>query len=363
MPNFSPGEKKARLLMKRKSPVFVKILACLLLLGSFASFLLPWMKLSTDVGPDQVRMSPGEIIQNFLGQDAETTKHAALEGLRAAGMGDPVTAKAAWSLLDRILDGRFRPLDLSELCRDGATLCRSFQRPDVAQTLDLAGWAVWGVFGLLALLGLIALICQLTDHRGGIVPYFLLGALLAGGLLYLRRELNTLIVQQADTYLEQWGISILTSYFQVDPAIVKMGIGAYLCPFLALLAFLFMGIKKKGKKPAAPSPYPARRAPGTEERSGARVRTAEKSADPEATVWLDPPRESAGWTCPRCRKRLTDRQAFCDACGQKRPAAAPGRNCPSCGAKLPEDAVFCPACGVRVRAAEQSPLPKEQQDR
>lgn len=354
--------------MKRKSPVFVKFLACLLLLGSFASVLLPWMKLSTDVGPDQVRMSPGEIIQNFLSQDAETVKNAAAEGLRASGIGDPVTVSAATKLLDLALEGRFRPWDLVTLCRDGATLCRSFQRPDVAQPLDLAGWAVLGVFGLLALLGLIALICQLTDHRGGIFPYFLLGALLAAGLLLLRRELNTLIAQQADSYLEQWGLSILTSYFQIDPAIVKMGIGAYLCPFLALLAFLFMGIKKKGKKPAGPSPYPARRTTAQGERPAVRARVAEEKAEPEAALQSDPVRERAGWTCPRCHKRLTDRQAFCDACGLKRPVATGERSCPNCAAQLPADAVFCPACGVRVSTAGRNTggegyprLPEEQE--
>lgn len=336
--------------MKRKSPVFVKILACLLLLGSFGAFLLPWMKLSTDVGADQVRMSPGEIIQNFLGQDAETLKNAAVDGLRLGGMGDPVTVKAATDLLDLALDGRFRPLDLSVLCRDGATLCRSFQRPDVAQTLDMAHWGVLGVFGLLALLGLIALICQLTDHRGGIIPYFLLGALIAGGLLYLRKGLNTMIVEQADTYLEQWGMSILTGYFQIDPAIVKMGIGAYLCPFLALLAFLFMGIKKK-KAPAAPSPYPARRAPAQTERSAAAKSAAPKSAAPQSSPQETDAQLRTGWICPRCSNRLTDRQAYCDACGTKRPETVRRPNCPRCGAQVSAGAAFCSSCGMRLGTA------------
>ena len=337
--------------MKRKSPVFVKILACLLLLGSFGAFLLPWMKLSTDVGADQVRMSPGEILQNFLGQDAETLKNAAADALRLGGMGDPVTVKAAADLLDLALDGRFRPLDLSVLCRDGATLCRSFQRPDVAQTLDMAGWAVLGVFGLLALLGLIALICQLTDHRGGIIPYFLLGALIAGGLLYLRSELNTMIVEQADTYLEQWGLSVLTGYFQIDPAIVKMGIGAYLCPFLALLAFLLMGIKKKNKRAADPSPYPARRAPAQNERSAAPRSAAQKSAVPKSSVEEPAPEPGTGWICPRCSNRLTDRQAYCDACGTKRPETVRRPNCPRCGASVSAGAAFCASCGMRLGAA------------
>lgn len=339
--------------MKRKSPVFVKILACLLLLGSFGAFLLPWMKLSTDVGADQVRMSPGEILQTFLGQDAETLKNAAVEGLRLGGMGDPVTVKAATDLLDLALDGRFRPLDLSVLCRDGATLCRSFQRPDVAQPLDLARWGVLGVFGLLALLGLIALICQLTDHRGGIIPYFLLGALIAGGLLYLRMELNTMIVEQADTFLEQWGLSILTNYYQIDPAIVKMGIGAYLCPFLALLAFLFMGIKKK-KAPAAPSPYPARRTQTPAERGAAAKRAAQTAAVPQISLRETDAEPGLGWICPRCSKRLTDRQAYCDACGTKRPETVRRPNCPRCGALLPADAAFCPSCGARLGSVSAS---------
>ena len=342
--------------MKRKSPVFVKILACLLLLGSFASFLLPWMKLSTDVGADRVRMSPGEILQTFLGQDAETVKFAALEGLRGEGVSDPVSSKATFNLLDLALDGRFRPLDLAELFRDGATLCRSFQRPDVAQTLDLAGWALWGVFGLLALLGLIALICQLTDHRGGIIPYFLLGALIAGGLLFLRRELNALIVQEADAYLEQWGLSALSGYFQIDLAIVKMGIGAYLCPFLALLAFLLMGIKRKERKSDAVSPYPARRRPaaaGQTERPAGAYRPRESAAPERGT------RESTGWTCPRCGKTHTDLQAFCDACGTRKPEAVLHRSCPRCGGTLPADAAFCPACGAKLSV---SPLRRPEEE-
>ena len=49
---------------QRKSPAAVKVIACLLLLGSLACFMLPWLKLSADTGPDRLRMSPGELLQN-----------------------------------------------------------------------------------------------------------------------------------------------------------------------------------------------------------------------------------------------------------------------------------------------------------
>ena len=159
-----------------------------------------------------------------------------------------------------------------------------------------------------------------------------------------------MIVEQADSYLEQWGMSILTGYFQIDPAIVKMGIGAYLCPFLALLAFLFMGIKKK-KTPAAPSPYPARRAPAQAERSAAAKSAAPKSAAPQSSPQETDAQLRTGWICPRCSNRLTDRQAYCDACGTKRPETVRRPNCPRCGAQVSAGAAFCSSCGMRLGIA------------
>ena len=173
---------------KRKSPVGVKIIACLLLLGSLAALALPWMKLAAEVGPNQTRMSPGELIQNFAGLDAAAVLDSVQSELTAAGVQMDVSALS--DLLHRVLDGRFLPHEMGIACRDLSVICRAAHRLDLAGTMETLAYGVWGVFGLLALLGLIALICQLTDHRGGIVPYFLLGALVAGGLLYLRQALH-----------------------------------------------------------------------------------------------------------------------------------------------------------------------------
>lgn len=290
--------------MKRKSPLFVKILACLLLLGSFAAFYPSWMKLSADVvspnlGPAPVRMNPGEIIQNFTGMDAEAVKSAARVGLSESGAA--MDAAMLDDLLDRTLDGHFNLPGLAFLCRDLAELCNAFQRPDVGLSFSQAQIAVWAVFGLLALLGLVALLCQLTDHRWGILPYFLLGALIIVGLQLLRRELNGFLLQQSDALFAEFGIGELLSLLggKIEVEMVKMGIGAYLCPFLALLALLFMGIRKKQpkKKKAPPSPYPARR-------------PAESGEDSRPLPGSRA--ESAGWTCPVCGAGLEDRQLFCD---------------------------------------------------
>ena len=129
---------------KRKSPVFVKILACLLLLGSLACLFLPqlpWMKLSADVsapslGPEPVRMNPGELIQNFAGMDAKAVKDTILANVSQAGL--PVDTASLSILVDRVLDGHFRLLDFPALCGEIGTLCRDLQRPDVGQTLDTA---------------------------------------------------------------------------------------------------------------------------------------------------------------------------------------------------------------------------------
>ena len=153
----------------------VKIIACLLLLGSLAALALPWMKLAAEVGPNQTRMSPGELIQNFAGLDAAAVLDSVQSELTAAGVQMDVSALS--DLLHRVLDGRFLPHEMGIACRDLSVICRAAHRLDLAGTMETLAYGVWGVFGLLALLGLIALICQLTDHRGGIVPYFLLGAL------------------------------------------------------------------------------------------------------------------------------------------------------------------------------------------
>ena len=77
---------------KRKSPIGIKIIACLLLLGSLACCLLPWMKISIDVGVEQERMNPGELIQTFLGMDAAAAQDNAIAALRGEGV--PFDAEA-----------------------------------------------------------------------------------------------------------------------------------------------------------------------------------------------------------------------------------------------------------------------------
>ena len=217
----------------------------------------------------------------------------------------------------------------------------------MGQLLSKANLAVWVAFGLLILLGLVALVCQLTDHPAGILPYFLLGALMVVGLQLLRKELNGFLTEQSEALFAEFGIGELTSLLniQIEVEMVKMGIGAYLCPFLALLAMLFSCIRKKQpkSKKRQPSPYPARR----------------PSADPEEDRPNRPSENAAsGWTCPNCGARLRDRQHFCDQCGERRPAPA-AVFCPECGKKLPAGATFCTECGAKLGGRDPHPGEEE----
>ncbi len=401
---------------KRKSPVGVKIIACLLLLGSLASLLLPWMKLAAEVGPDQTRMSPGELIQNFAGLDAAAVLDSVRSELTAAGV--ELDLGALSDLLHRVLDGRFLPHEMGIACRDLSDIFWTARRADLANTMETLSYGVWGVFGLLALLGLIALICQLTDHRGGIVPYFLLGVLITGGLLFLRQTANDYLARESESLLAGYGMSGLTQYLGINVELVKMGIGAYLCPFLALLSLLLMGIKKKEEEPRyEASPYPARRtgtqqsipaqkaAQAWEERNsaaGAAAGTAPRqsqsaavrpsqNAAPRPTQGTAPgsaasaaPKTSqsapakpgknavppaaaaaiqAGrnplpveqsWTCAYCGRRMEADKNFCDLCGSTRPKRRETIYCSACGARLRPDARFCSNCGRSVVTEEKS---------
>ena len=385
---------------KRKSPVGVKIIACLLLLGSLAALALPWMKLAAEVGPNQTRMSPGEVIQNFAGLDAAAVLDTVRSELASIGIGPDLSALS--DLVHRLMDGRFLPHEMGIACRDLATVFRDAKRLDLAGTMETVAYGVWGVFALLALLGFIALICQLTDHRGGMVPYFLLGALITGGLLFLRQTANDYLARESASLLASYGMSGLIQYLGINLEIVKMGIGAYLCPFLALLSLLLMGIKKKAQEPRyEASPYPARRTGAQQSRPAQKTAQAWQEMSKELGTSTDPaprpsqstaarpnqnaasrpsqnaaprpnqnaapaaaaasiqagrvplPREQS-WTCTYCGRRMEADKNFCDLCGSTRPKRREAIYCSACGAKLRPDARFCSNCGRSVMTEERS---------
>ena len=321
---------------KRRSPAAVKVIACLLLLGSLACLLLPWMKLSFDTA--RGRMSPGQLLQEYAGMDPGYIKDALRQEL--IPQGEPAATKALDGLLDAVLDGRFRLHELGTLCRDLSSLCGWLQRPDLAGPLSTAEIAIWATVGLLGLLWLIALICQLSDSRWGILPYILLGAAITGLLLYLRAEGNRFLLEQSDALLGQYGLAGLVSLLGIDVQAIKMGIGAYLCPFLALIALLLMGIRKKAPKrrarPESASPYPARR--------------AETAPAPR-------PVTRTTWTCPACGLVSGTEQNFCQRCGCEQPRVPAAVLCPFCGKRLPRDAAFCTDCGTPIPKAPGTGVP------
>ena len=382
----------------------MKIIACLLLLGSLAALALPWMKLAAEVGPNQTRMSPGEVIQNFAGLDAAAVLDTVRSELASIGIGPDLSALS--DLVHRLMDGRFLPHEMGIACRDLATVFRDAKRLDLAGTMETVAYGVWGVFALLALLGFIALICQLTDHRGGMVPYFLLGALITGGLLFLRQTANDYLARESASLLASYGMSGLIQYLGINLEIVKMGIGAYLCPFLALLSLLLMGIKKKAPEPRyEASPYPARRT-GTQQSRPAQAwqemskelgTSADPASRPSQSTAARPNQNAASrpnqnaaaipnqnaasrpnqspapaaaaasiqagrvplpgeqsWTCTYCGRRMEADKNFCDLCGSTRPKRREAIYCSACGAKLRPDARFCSNCGRSVMTEERS---------
>lgn len=319
---------------KRKSPVAVKVIACLLLLGSLACLLLPWMKLSADT--PYGRMNPGELLQNYLGLDEASVISLTRSELTREGI--PAEEGAVTRLLTRFLDGHFSLVDFPVFCGDLAAVFAAAGEQDLVRALSAARLALWILAGLMAVLGLVALICQLTDHRGGILPFLLLGILVLAALYFLRAQANQYLREEGAAMLDEMGVGILIGYYGIDLEVVKMGIGALLCPFLALLALLLMGIRKKEPEPEV-SPYPARRAPAA---SAAGIRGLTES---------DPVRP--GWHCPNCGRVCHPDSTVCDLCGTLRPRRPAAPTCPACGARMPRGASFCAECGAALQ--EQNP--------
>ena len=315
---------------KRKSPAAVKLLACLLLLASLAMLLLPWLRLVVDT--NQGRMDLTEVLA-LVGQDKESVLQLAGQGLAESGV--QVPGQSLRDLLDTALDGQYSLPTLAKLSGQTGKLCADFGEAEAAQAMNLVGYGIWGLVGLLALLGLIGLCCVFTDHRGGIVPYLLLAILAAAAVVLARAGANRYLEEEGTAMLNQWGVGMLTGFFGVDIHIVKMGIAAYLCPVLALLALLLMGIRKKQPAPSRRepvTPYPARK-----ESKGSTA--GEKPAASAAP---------AGWACPNCGSVRAAGENFCAICGTERPKEPEPRCCPICGRPVKPDDVFCRDCGAKL---------------
>ena len=323
-----PEKASTKMKQKRKSPVLVKILACLLLLASLACLFLPWMKLAVDT--NRGRMDMGELLA-LLGQDKESILVLAGQGLADSGI--PMPGQSLRELLTTVLDGAYSLPTLARLCGQAGALAADFGEADAARTMGRVGYGVWGLLGLLLLLGVIALCCVFSDHRDGIVPYLLLAMLTTTGVILLRAGANRYLEEQGTALVDQMGAGMLLGMFGVDLQIVKMSIAAYLCPFLALLALLLTGIRKK--QPAA--------AP----REKAVPPTARKTAEAPVAKTAAPAAPK-GWTCPNCGSVRDAEEDFCGLCGIERPQAAQPDRCPDCGRLLPGDAAFCPGCGARL---------------
>ena len=234
----------------------------------------------------------------------------------------------------------------------------------------------------------------------GMGSNFLLGALITGGLLFLRQAANDYLVRESASLLASYGMSGLIQYLGINLEIVKMGIGAYLCPFLALLSLLLMGIKKKAPEPRyEASPYPARRSGAQQPRPAQKTAQAWQEMSKELRSAADPaprpgqsaapsqnaaprpsqnaaprPSQSAvpaaeaasiqagrvplpgeqSWTCAYCGRRMEADKNFCDLCGSTRPKRREAIYCSACGAKLRPDARFCSNCGRSVVTEEKS---------
>ena len=375
--------------VKRKSPLAVKIIACLLLLGSLAAVFLPsWLKLSADVGPDQVRMNPGEIIE-VLKEDVEgvtgfswpTIKQLFWPDLQEE-YGISVTLETLTAPfkkpVDRLLDGHFSlpgmgmlVSELAELCSEDTlgtltgqipALTREF--PEVKELtgelsrasglLKTLSLGLYLAVALLAVLGVVGVICQLTDHPWGILPYFLVGLLYTVGLLLLRKTANDYLTANLPAWksycyefvnAETGDMAEVAFFFNrylgyldaIDlGGIVKMGIGADLCPFLTLLAMLLSFIRKK-----QPAPIRRAAAPG-------RPRSLRPATPLPGSRWR-----------PWCGSARSAASATAPTLSAARPAAWIGRTCPS-NAAAPAAARCCPPGPPSATpAAKSSPKRKQ----
>ena len=351
--------------VKRKTPVIVKIIAVLLLAASLVMLFLPWLKILVEIPMLGRRMNLEEMLQ-LSGQSSDSMLEEVRSGIQDAiqdvydSTGVTVDGESVLKLVRSVMHGSFSPLNLATTLSTAKQVLGQFTKALEIQSQNSSGitaaqisaylpmvrqanssigtWSIvlWALLALLAILGIVALACAISDHKLGILPYLLLSAGTLAGTLLLRSSLNNSMTNGMQ--LASMGGADLSALNMLGinmNEIFRMGIAAYLCVALALLAFLLMFIKEKKSAPApmtggyTPSPYPARQ---TAPQAGQTAAPARPAASP--------------WTCPNCGSVRGGTERFCGTCGGKRPEAPTPRRCSRCGVELPSTALFCTNCGL-----------------
>lgn len=335
----------------RKSPTAVKAIACLLLLASLAMLFLPWLRLVVEA-PYLGRLTVDDILE-LSGQ----TREEALDLLRTellnetnenlAPTGSYYAVDGIVEIVRALLKGEYSLVDFAQVLTKGAKeLDKMGALFDDPTGGELAGrivkgvaFGLWGILGLMLVFGLLGLGGVFRDRRGWIFLYVLFSALLLTGVLLLRSLLNRILEAEAQNLLTSLDLGDILGTMNLDLRVVHMGIYAYLCPVLGLLAFVMMGIRRERTPAIAPKP-------GTNR---------------EPTVPAFPGREQ-GWICPKCGTACRAEEKFCQECGSPLPQASPdlGRlRCRSCGAVLPAPSAFCPNCGAALNHTPRPPYDPE----
>ncbi|MBR5094848.1 MAG: hypothetical protein IK095_07105, partial [Oscillospiraceae bacterium] len=361
------GKKKKR--KRRKIHPLWKLLICLLLIGSMAMCIQPWLsvKIDTPTGKDKS-------IEAFLGDAGIDVRYELSNDVAPAlrelsdemyeQTGKRLDAPMAMDLLESLLAGKYAPLGMlrdleraEALTEQGRTICRlllftgSDETRELRDTLDQVDTIVSGaqlglkiLLGAAGLLGAIALLCALTDHRFGLLPYALLSGLLAAGLRAVCTALNSLaasfgleLLDTAELYFPYPTSTLGTDVFRPEP---YPAYGAV----LALAAFILAlaTAKRVTAAPAEAAPAAAG-APG-EEPVGTAVppRSTQSPAElPRQTAAAQPrmrPQPAPAGAATEPKRQATGSAA--------RPAerSATGWTCPGCGTRQPDAARYCGVC-------------------
>ncbi len=380
---------------KKKTALVGRILAVLLILGSAALFLLPWVGVSLTVdGQTGGFDSFLEEASAQSGMTVEQMKDYAISEIES-GLDDLYYTFGAQPDSDNVLrfartamKGAWSPVDLMTMLggvksasgqmmealgpemdlMSGIPEVQSLQQAD--QYIHVAYYIVMGLLILCAALALLAVICALAGRKGGVIPYMIAAIVMLGIFIALVVGVNRAMADSASDLSSSLGLDFSGS----NGVALKLGIWGIASAGLAVLAFVVMFIRQRSGS-AAKSGAGTRSSAGgwTCPNCGSVRKEDEKfclscgAKRPDASA---PELEPGGWTCPVCSSPLKANQQFCLYCGAKRPGEVPkpvkpkpvprpeptdltrgeagsGWTCPSCGTQLNDNQKFCLNCGAK----------------
>lgn len=319
-----------------------RIIACVLLLVSFALVFFPWTTISVKIMGQ--KLTGSDLLSygaSFIGSSLPEVKTDIREEIydfaQSALYDDGIyidADKTADAVLT-LLDGELTPFSATKVCTAMSSLFRQLKShirsslnmgyPSTSPAMQnfitetsgkatVAAVAMWASVITFFLTFAWAAYSLLTGRRRGLIPYFISSLVLLAVFIVVTVSINNTISSIADTvYYLADGIFSMFGAYNMDYEEIRffhLTAAGIICVLLIVASYFLSGLG--GAVSVKLHPLPVLHISGK-------------------------------WKCGSCGQENSAGAGFCVRCGAKKPTPP---SCAKCGRKISEGVLYCPHCGA-----------------